>query len=82
MCSIEVHKFPPATRDEPCTSMLFEHGAPSRRSEPEEPEASAKLARSAILSAADQPASSPEAQAQCRLNPPHAASTSSASPTT
>ncbi len=34
------------------------------------------------LSAADQPASSPEAQAQCRLNPPHAASTSSASPTT
>ena len=34
------------------------------------------------LSAADQPASSPEAQAQCRLKPPHAASTSSASPTT
>ena len=62
--------------------MLFEHGAPSRRSEPEEPEASAKLARAAILSAADQPASSPEAQAQCRLKPPHAASTSSASPTT
>ena len=34
------------------------------------------------LPAADQPASSPEAQAQCRLKPPHAASTSSASPTT
>ena len=74
--------------------MLFEHGAPSPGREPEESEASlahgAPSPRSepeepkepASASAADQPASSPEAQAQCRLKPPHAASTSSASPTT